>query len=61
MISILNPGWSLTIANAASGPQTLKIMTIVAAILIPVILAYTAWSYWIFRKRLEAKPEILTY
>ena len=61
MISTLNPDWSLTIANAASGPQTLKIMTIVAAILIPIILAYTAWSYWIFRKRLEAKPEILTY
>ena len=61
MISSLDPAWSLTIANAASGPYTLKVMTIVAAIFVPVVLAYTIWSYWVFRKRVESKPENLTY
>jgi cytochrome d ubiquinol oxidase subunit II len=61
MISSLNPAWSLTITNAASSPYTLKVMTIVALIFVPVVLVYQGWSYWVFRKRLEAKPEQLTY
>jgi len=36
-------------------------MTIVAVIFVPIVLAYQAWSYWVFRKRVQAKPETLTY
>jgi cytochrome bd ubiquinol oxidase subunit II len=61
MISSLNPAWSLTIYNASSTPYTLTIMTIVALIFVPVVLVYQGWSYWVFRKRIEAKPETLTY
>jgi cytochrome d ubiquinol oxidase subunit II len=61
LISSLDPAWSLTITNAASSPYTLRIMTIVAAVFIPIILAYQAWTYWIFRKRLTADPKNLTY
>jgi cytochrome bd ubiquinol oxidase subunit II len=61
LISSLNPDWSLTISNAASSHYTLKIMTIVAAIFVPIVLAYQGWTYWIFRKRVDAKPEQLTY
>ena len=61
LISTLNPAWSLTITNAASSPYTLKVMSIVAAIMVPVVLAYQIWSYWVFRKRVEARPEKLTY
>ena len=61
LISTLSPDWSLTITNAASGFYTLKVMTIVAAIFVPIVLAYQAWTYWVFRKRLEAGPEKLTY
>lgn len=50
MISSLNPEWSLTIFNSASGPNTLKVMTIVALVLVPIIIAYQAWAYWVFRK-----------
>jgi cytochrome bd-type quinol oxidase subunit 2 len=28
---------------------------------VPFVLAYTAWSFWVFRKRVEARPEQLTY
>jgi cytochrome d ubiquinol oxidase subunit II len=61
MISSLDPAWSLTIDNAASSPYTLTVMTIVAAIFVPIVLIYQGWTYWVFRKRLETKLEGLTY
>lgn len=61
MISSINDAWSLTIYNASSSPYTLKVMTIVALVFVPVVLAYQGWSYWVFRKRLETKVEGLTY
>lgn len=61
MISSLNPAWSLTIQNASSSPYTLTVMSIIALVFVPIVLAYQAWSYWIFRKRLEPIPEKLTY
>lgn len=51
MVSSLNPAWSLTVANASSSPLTLKLMTIAAGLLVPVVLAYQAWTYWTFRRR----------
>ncbi len=58
MISSLNPEWNLTIYNASSSPYTLKVMTIVVAIFVPIVLAYQAWTYWIFRQRLSTKTEL---
>ena len=46
------PGPSLTIWNAASANETLVVMTVVAAIFVPLVLAYQGWSYWVFRQRL---------
>ncbi len=53
MPSSIDPAYSLSIADAASSPYTLKVMTIVALTLVPVVLAYQAWTYWVFRKRLS--------
>jgi cytochrome d ubiquinol oxidase subunit II len=61
LISSLDPAFSLTITNASSSPYTLKVMTIVAVIFVPIILAYQGWTYWIFRRRVEAGPEKLVY
>ncbi|PKO18242.1 MAG: cytochrome d ubiquinol oxidase subunit II [Chloroflexi bacterium HGW-Chloroflexi-10] len=61
MISSLDPEFSLTIINSASSPYTLKIMSIVALIFVPIVLAYQAWSYWIFRKRITSDPKNLHY
>ncbi len=61
MVSSINPDYSLTIYNASSTPYTLTVMTIIALIFTPIVLAYQAWTYWVFRKRVEAKPEGLTY
>ncbi|AKT50601.1 cytochrome d ubiquinol oxidase subunit II [Arsenicicoccus sp. oral taxon 190] len=53
MPSSTNPAWSLTHTNAASTDLTLKIMTGAAVVFTPIVLAYTAWTYWIFRKRIS--------
>jgi len=61
LISSIDPSLSLTITNAASSPYTLKIMTTVAAIFVPIVLIYLGWTYWVFRKRVDAKSEKLIY
>ncbi len=48
-----DPALSLTIWNASSTDYTLKIMTIVALVFTPIVLAYQAWTYWVFRKRVS--------
>jgi cytochrome d ubiquinol oxidase subunit II len=55
IVSSLNPMWSLTIMNASSSAYTLKIMSWAALALVPVVLAYQGWTYWVFRKRVSAK------
>ena len=55
--STLSPAYSLTVANAASAARTLMVMTVVAIIFLPFVLAYQAWTYWVFRKRVTAPPQ----
>ena len=52
MPSTLNDAWSLTVTNAASTDYTLGIMTVVAVVFTPVVLAYQGWTYWVFRRRI---------
>lgn len=55
MISSIDPAFNLTIENAASGPYTLEVMTKVAVTLLPFVLGYQIWSYYVFRKRISPK------
>ena len=52
LVSSTSNAFSLTITQSSSTPYTLTVMTIVAAIFVPVVLLYTAWTYWVFRQRL---------
>ena len=54
MPSSLGAQFDLTIINAASTQYTLKVMTIVAVIMTPLVLLYQGWTYWVFRKRVSA-------
>ena len=47
--SSIDPAFSLTIFNSSSSPYTLKIMTVVALIFVPIVIAYKIWVYRIFR------------
>jgi cytochrome d ubiquinol oxidase subunit II len=46
---------SLTVTNASATHYPLTVMTWVAGILTPVVLAYQAWTYWVFRRRLSVE------
>jgi cytochrome d ubiquinol oxidase subunit II len=54
MISSLNPAWSLNIYNAASNPYALTVISWIALTIIPFVIAYQAWNYWIFRRRVSS-------
>lgn len=58
MVSSLNPEWSLTIYNASSTPYTLKVMSIVAVIFVPIVVLYQGWTYWVFRHRVTAESHL---
>lgn len=47
------PAHSLTAYNASSTPKTLHIMTLIAVIGVPIVLAYTASVYYIFRGKVK--------
>ncbi|MGZ4278261.1 MAG: cytochrome d ubiquinol oxidase subunit II [Solirubrobacteraceae bacterium] len=49
------PGSDLTLAEASSSHYTLSVMTVVAAVFTPLVLAYQAWTYWVFRRRVGAE------
>ena len=53
--STLNPEWSVTIYNGSSTPYTLKIMTWASLTLLPLVIGYQAWTYWVFRRRITAE------
>ncbi len=48
-----NPENSLTVLNAASTDKTLGIMLVIALIGVPIVLAYTASIYYIFRGKVK--------
>ena len=61
MVSTTNPAYNLTVHNTASGPYSLKVMTVVVIIFLPLVLAYQTWTYYVFRRRVSreefAAPE----
>jgi cytochrome bd ubiquinol oxidase subunit II len=49
--SSIDQAYSLTIFNSSSSPYTLKIMTIVALIFVPIVILYQIWTYRVFRHK----------
>jgi len=57
MVSSTNTANNLTVNGAASSEYALKVMTVVALVMTPVVLLYQGWSYWVFRARIRTPPE----
>jgi cytochrome bd ubiquinol oxidase subunit II len=53
MPSTIDDAYNLTVTNASSQDYTLKVMTIVAVIMTPIVLLYQGWTFWVFRKRIS--------
>jgi cytochrome d ubiquinol oxidase subunit II len=48
-------GNSLTVSDAASAHYTLAVMSVVAAIVTPLVLLYQGWTYYVFRARVTGE------
>ena len=53
MVSSTKAAYNLTVQNTASPSYSLKIMTVVVIVLLPVVLIYQAWTYYVFRRRVS--------
>src|SRR5580700_506625 len=53
MVSTTSKAYNLTVQNTASNPYSLKVMTVVVIILLPAVLAYQTWTYYVFRRRIS--------
>ncbi|HLQ73627.1 MAG TPA: cytochrome d ubiquinol oxidase subunit II [Bacillota bacterium] len=58
MISSISDANSLTILSAASGAYTLKLMSYFSLALLPFVLGYQGWSYYVFRKRVQKNEDV---
>jgi cytochrome bd ubiquinol oxidase subunit II len=47
------------LGKPASGDYALKVVTVVAAVMFPVVLLYQGWSYWVFRARINTPTETI--
>jgi cytochrome d ubiquinol oxidase subunit II len=45
--------YDILIKDASSSPYTLKTMTWLSLTILPFVLAYTAWTYYVFRQRIK--------
>jgi cytochrome d ubiquinol oxidase subunit II len=52
--STTSSAFNLTLVASSSSHYTLTVMTVVAVVFLPIVLGYTAWTYWVFRFRLGA-------
>jgi cytochrome d ubiquinol oxidase subunit II len=52
-VMVSNPdfGNSLTVDGAASSEYALQVMSVVALMFVPLVLAYQGWTYYVFRRR----------
>ncbi len=53
MVSSTDALYNLTVYNSSSQSYTLTVMTIVAAVMTPIVLIYQGWTFWVFRKRIS--------
>jgi cytochrome d ubiquinol oxidase subunit II len=51
--STTSSAFNLTVYNASSTSHTLKVLTVAALIMTPLVLIYQAWTYWVFRQRIS--------
>jgi cytochrome bd ubiquinol oxidase subunit II len=56
LVSSTDFSYSLTVSGAASQHYTLVVMSVVAAICLPLILVYQGWTYHVFRARVSGEP-----
>jgi cytochrome d ubiquinol oxidase subunit II len=57
LVSTIDPAYDMTATNAASQPETLRVMLVVAVIGFPFVLLYTAGVQYLFRGKVKLSPD----
>ena len=57
LVSTTDDAYTLTVENSTASSYSLTVMTIVAAVMVPLVLAYQGWTYWVFRARIKGPAE----
>jgi cytochrome bd-type quinol oxidase subunit 2 len=57
LVSSTSSANNLTVASTASGHYALQVMTVVAVVCAPVVIAYQIWTYVVFRRRVSPPPD----
>ncbi|CCQ95667.1 Cytochrome bd-type quinol oxidase, subunit 2 [[Clostridium] ultunense Esp] len=52
LLSKIDPKYSITLFQAAASQKTLTIMFIVAVVMVPIIIAYQLWTYFLFKEKI---------
>jgi cytochrome d ubiquinol oxidase subunit II len=53
MVSSLTTAWNLTIRNASTNSYSMVVISWIGLTILPFVIFYQAWNYWVFRKRIE--------
>lgn len=51
--SLTDPAFNLTVDNTSSSHYTLVVMTWTAVVMVPIVLLYQGYTYWVFRQRIS--------
>ena len=51
---------AITVWQAAAPDESLGFLLVGTAVLVPIILAYTGYSYWVFRGKVELGARAIT-
>jgi cytochrome bd-type quinol oxidase subunit 2 len=55
MVSSTSAAYNLTVHNTSSGAYSLKVMTVVVILFLPLVLGYQTWTYYVFRRRVSRR------
>lgn len=53
LVSSEEPQFGMTVSEGAADGATLALLTAFGVVLVPVVLAYQAWNWWVFRGRVD--------
>ena len=53
--STLDPAFSLTMSGAAATDQALRLISVVGVVVLPGVVVYQLYSYWVFRRRVASE------
>jgi cytochrome bd ubiquinol oxidase subunit II len=60
LVSSTDIDYSLTVASTGASHYALTVMTWVAVVLLPLVLAYQGWTAYVFRARVSSRPAALS-